>query len=114
MRLLYDYSELWIVSDQAQPATLRVEVRPIGRPWPLLLKVNDAEPILVPTDTHQHLTLYLNLRHGANRIRFELFGCQPLALAPNGDTRLIAGLRNLSVISHSSEAPLPRRLNPDS
>jgi hypothetical protein len=105
MRLLYDYSELWIVSDKAQPAIVHVEVRPIGRAWPLLLMVNDAEPILLPTDTHQHLTLYLNLQRGANRIRLELLGCQPQALAPNGDTRLIAGLHNLSIVSHPLRAP---------
>jgi hypothetical protein len=44
------------------------------------------------------------MRHGANRIHLELLGCQPLVLAPNGDTRLIAGLRNLSIISHGAES----------
>jgi hypothetical protein len=100
-RLLFDQEVFWIISDTAQPATMRMILRPVDLSWPLVLTVNEAEPLIVNTTTRTNITLYLQLQKGANRIHLQLLGCRPKALTTYGDTRLVASLHNLQVTTHS-------------
>jgi hypothetical protein len=99
-RLFNDREQFWIASDGEQLATLRFVLQPFEQPSALVLTVNDAAPITIDTTAHQHVTVYLRLRNGANRIRLELAACPACPPDAHDQARRTAALRDLRVTTH--------------
>jgi hypothetical protein len=99
-RLFNDREQFWIASNGEQLATLRFALQPFEQPAILVLTVNDAAPITVDTAARPHVTVYLRLRQGVNRINLELAPCPACTPAEPAPAQRTAAIRDLRVTTH--------------